>query len=72
MGHLYRDAKTDEALLEFIKNEWKMSIQIEYEIDRNILNLCDDREKMHSYLKICYQQIVEPMTIEFKNLMVHF
>lgn len=53
-----------------------MSIQIEYEMDENIIGLCgesfEERQKMHSYLEICYKKIVEPMTAEFKNLMIHF
>lgn len=39
LGHLYRDAKSDDALKEFMNNEWKNSIKLDYVIDENIINL---------------------------------
>jgi hypothetical protein len=71
LGHLYRDISTKEALIQFIRNEYDNSVQCLYELDQNILNMCD-KSVMHKYLKICYQNIVQPMSFVFKKIMYYF
>lgn len=76
LGHLYRDIKTETALLQFIDNEWQNSISLRYELDKNVLNLVgaelDNQVQMHGYLVDCFEKIVKPMTLYFKKIMMYF
>lgn len=33
LGHLYRDVKSEEALSDFISNDWNYSINLNYKLD---------------------------------------
>jgi hypothetical protein len=76
LGHLYRDIKTEKALLQFIDNEWQNSISLRYELDQNILDLIgtelENKVQMHKYLVRCYEKIVKPMSLYFKKIMMYF
>lgn len=72
LGHLYRDIKSDDALKQFISNDWKFSINLDYDLDKNILDLVSDKKAMHKYLVPCYQNIVLPMSLYFKKIMMYF
>lgn len=76
LGHLYRDIKTDNALLQFIDNEWQNSISLQYELDQNVLDLVgaelENQIQMHRYLVACFEKIVKPMTLYFKKIMMYF
>ena len=73
LGYLYRDIKTENALIEFIDNEWKNSITLQYELDQNILYLVGENKiQMHRYLIACYNEIIKPMTLYLRKTMMHF
>lgn len=72
LGHLYRDISKDNALLQFMHNDWKNSICLQYSLDENILGLCSDRHLMHSYLEQVYTIIVLPMGTLLKKIMIYF
>lgn len=45
---------------------------LEYTLDENILALASDKTKMHGYLAIIFNQIIVPMTDDFRKIMINY
>ena len=71
LGILYRDIKCDNAQSNFISNDWKKTIRLEYNLDPKILSL-GQKPMMHKYLLDVYTKIVLPMTTTFRKIMMYF
>lgn len=72
LSKLYQQVELDQARQDFIQADWHASVKFDYKLDQEILDLCVDTAKMHSFLKECYLDIVQPMTLEMKQIMVRF
>ena len=59
LGILYRDIQNENALYQFIKNDWENSICLQYSLDDKILGLVSSSSRqMHQYLFEVYREIV--------------
>ena len=76
LGQLYRDINGQEAIRLFMCNDFVNAIKLMYKMDENILGLVGkdlkNIEVMHSYLPICFNNIVIPMQHRLKKIMSEF
>jgi hypothetical protein len=56
----------------FLRNDYKFSVNLEYQLDPKILSLPLNVTEMHRHLKIVNQKLVQPLTLELKKLMSEF
>lgn len=72
LGKLYRDIQNESAMDAFLRNDYKHSIMLDYQLDPRILSLPLNVNEMHKLLQIAFQKLVAPMTLRIKQLMTEF
>jgi len=50
----------------FLRNDYRFSIMLDYQLDRRILNLPVNSADMHKYLQLVNRKLVLPMTLKIK------
>lgn len=70
LGKMYRDISNEVPMNNLLNFDYKKSIQLDYELDSRILGQTKNREFMHSYLLLVYNEIVLPMTMRLRQIML--
>lgn len=72
LGQLYRDISNDNAMREFMNNQHRFQIKLQYALDYNILEKASSPEVLHSYLPEVFSVLVNPMEIALRQIMLTF
>ena len=72
LGKLFRDIDINQIYEAALRDDYKHSICLDYELDMTILNLCKDKKMMHSYLQKVFKVIVKPYIINLREIMLFF
>ena len=50
LGKLYRDLHNEQAMEAFLRNDYRFSIMLDYQLDQRILSFPVSPAEMHKYL----------------------
>lgn len=66
LGKLYREIHSEQAMEAFIRNDYKFSVMLDFQLDQRILSLPLNQSDMHRNLQLVNKEIVIPLTAQIK------